>query len=242
MGASFQCEGIFVDPSRIDPSAGWERAPVAEIFATELLPIMDSKPKLQRIFEDAVADWVADSPWMKKRAGRWRYASHKNSPFMLTYSDGAVMYVEQLIDDAYEADDPLAHAYYAMMTLLTDETDQKLSAATIREMQKRVDAIWRDFEPPRDSARYWAPFHSCHTFALPALCLAHEWRPEGQWRILSGDLHSTVIDLKSKLVFDLVLCEDHATDAVAFACRAAPTTDAAPPARAPISEGERSDV
>jgi hypothetical protein len=218
----------FVNPEDIDASAEWRRVPVAEIFATELLPIMDSKPKLQCVFENAVAEWVMDSPWMKKRAGRWTYASHKVSPFMLTYSDGAATSVERAIETANDNGDPEARAYYAILDLLTDEADLQLPKATIRTLEKKLWAIEQGFEPQRDTARYWAPMHSCHSFnALPAFCLAHEWRRGYDWRVLTGQLHTTVVSLREKLVFELVLADDMETDVIEFACRPAPVEKAA---------------
>jgi hypothetical protein len=223
--ASLVLDDLFADHTRIDPALGWMRVPVAEIFADELLPILDNTPKLQSLFEEAVADWLENHPLMKKRVGKWRFNSHTVSPFMMTHTDAAVMFVDEAIEAAYDAGDPLAHSYHAITMLLTDEAGLGLTKTTIKELERKCWAIEKNFEPQRDEAQFWTPRHSCRTFnALPAWALAREWEPEAEWRILEGPLHTTVIAPREKLVFDLVLCEMPDVDPVEFACRPAPET------------------
>jgi hypothetical protein len=68
--------------------------------------------------------------------------------------------------------------------------------------------IRRRVEPTPDSPEWWVPLASCHIIVPFGLELARLGYAEGDWRILWGKLHSTVLDMRHKRVFDLLLWDE----------------------------------
>lgn len=82
---------------------------------------------------------------------------------------------------------------------------EALSNSAVAELERAEASLLAKFEPQRDAVEYWIPRHACHQVATWAYALARAWRPDGDWRLLSSTVHSTVVDVVSGSVFDLLL-------------------------------------
>ena len=65
------------------------------------------------------------------------------------------------------------------------------------------------FAPKEHEADWFRSFGHCHAVVHPMRYAAHLWKPDGEWEILEGDLHSTVISKKHKLAFDILVTDPH---------------------------------
>jgi hypothetical protein len=197
---------IEVDPDAL-PSEGWERVDLEGIWESELLPLIEGSVYLQRVHESCVADWLASKgPAMRKHYGRrrWRCADPTaQSPFFMSSSDGAVMYVDGLMQKARETDDEEVFLYDALMTVLCME----LSPPPVVEkwLTAQSNAIYGSFAPARSEVRWWRPAHSCHSFVPFLAMLATAWDSKALWTIARGEHHSTVVDADALRIFDWLL-------------------------------------
>ena len=191
------------------PATGWTRVAVAAIWATELLPLLEGSPALQKALEETMAHWIAGLHPNLRPERPWRWADPDcPPPFMTAKGDGAVVMVDARIRAAAEAFDGDAMAHDALLVLLSGDADIGLPEAVKDLLWTKMAAIWDRFAPQREEVIWVRPDGSCHQFVDFELALAQAWRPESAWQIASSKWHSTVVALDEKLIFDLVLLAD----------------------------------
>lgn len=206
-----------IDAELVNPDAAWTRVDISSIWSSELFPILDSSKQLQKELEKAVNSWARDGycyPCSLKRP--WRYDDPEAPlPFFLSKSDGADMWVEERIAEAAEAGNPLALEYRC---LFDTEIDPDTDAEEYERLMQRSFELQRHFWPDRRATPIAIrPYGCCHYWSVFSYRLAKAWKRTG-WKILRSDYHhSTVIDPKNLLVFDLLLLDDAAREPVLFA-------------------------
>jgi hypothetical protein len=145
----------------------WEVVPVHYIWEKQLLPLMKD-PEVFESYELAIHRLMQNRFWelrpKKRWQPRWRYDASR-PPFMLTHSDGAVMYFGEQIEKAEKEADPLAVHYSKIQAVICDEFEgdweegevTPLSKRTIRELERRGNEIYAKFYPKPDELRHWIP-------------------------------------------------------------------------------------
>jgi hypothetical protein len=204
----------FVNLEAIKADDNWKRINIEAIWADELFQILDSDTQLQQVLAGCVNHYAEDQCQPYKP---WRYSLRGEAPFFMTRSDGAVNYIDCLVDELCEHDFPEAHLYRSIEGALYNET-ANWSKAVEKALRQKLDEIEREyFLNPRETPKFFIPMHSCHHIAPFAMCLATAW-DKGGWQILQGEYHSTVVDVSRKLIFDFLI-EDasHEAEPVWFA-------------------------
>ena len=221
-----------IDKSEIDINAPWSRVDVKGIWESELLPLLDKEADLQQALELTVRSWTRNSfheRLYKLKKNPWRYNDpNAIPPFMFTTSDGAYNDVQEDIEAALDAGDDMAHCHMSMINLLCNDDELDMPKSVKKYLEKKIDEIERQFWPTKKEVRWVRPLHSCHNWDDFTLLLAIHWKPEANWKILSGDLHTTIVSNKEKLIFDLLLLEEKdPVEPLKFALREKPIKDAA---------------
>ena len=63
--------------------------------------------------------------------------------------------------------------------------------------------------PKEHEADYFRCYGNSHRMVYPMCRAAELWESDGDWEILAGDQHSTVISNKYKTVFDILVDDQH---------------------------------
>jgi hypothetical protein len=223
---------FIADKSKIDVNADWKRVDVSGIWQSELLPLLQENHDLQMALERTVASWTRNSFHernYKLKKNPWRFNDPDAvPPFMLTFSDGAYNDVQSEIEKALDVGDDMAHCHMSIINLLCNDDELGMPKSVKKYLEKKIEDIERKFWPTRKDVRWVRPLHSCHNWDDFTLLLAIYWRPEAGWKILSGDLHTTIISEKEKLIFDLLLLEEKdPAEPIRFALKEKPVKEAA---------------
>ena len=160
------------------PATGWTRIDVGQIWASELLPLLEASSDLQRSLEAAMADWIDSLHDGERPAAPWRWAEADDlPPFLVARGDRAWNHISDRIHTAAEAYNSRALAYQALSTLLFD-IDLGLPAKMQGLLETKQAEMWDEFVPRRDEVLWVRPDASCHWFVSFELALAQAWRPE----------------------------------------------------------------
>lgn len=183
------------------------------IWPYEILPLIDSQPKLRALHTRSIREWcgrywntdeLATTYTERTHGGAWQFST----------SDYWCTHIDKMIEEAaYEHHNEDAQAYLAFRDAASHASDGKLlSGSAKNELLEAVKRLRQQFEPNRKEARYWTPCPACHTVTPWCRALAKAWKPKGNWRLIKGDQHSTVVDLKDRLIFDLSLFNNMPTN------------------------------
>jgi len=181
------------------------------------LRVLCEQPKPRRTLERAMRQWLEyDAKWRHEtRSWTLGRALHGEAPapWELSRTDYWTRRIDNAIQEALKAEDAAAVVgHYAKMAAFAQasvQVDERvLSDVKTARLGDIAANIRRRVEPTPDSPEWWVPLASCHIIAPFALELASLGYQDGDWRIWWGELHSTVLDMRYKRVFDLLLWDE----------------------------------
>ena len=125
--------------------------------------------------------------------------------YYLSWGDGALT---EYTDAIAAGDD--AELYDAVTSVFAYGED-RLSARTLRELERLERGIERAHQRPITDTRACVPSGMCHTMVDAGLALALAWKPDRPWRIFHGESfgreHSAIFDLPDRKIFDLMMLD-----------------------------------
>jgi hypothetical protein len=176
-----------------------------------------SAPGVQALMNTSVRNWIKDHGWVQHKPEKdtWNIlgalCGKCSAPWELGSSDYWCEEIDRRIEEGVVTDDPLAmlakttESMYCMIeevrssdSSIVSDKERKL----ISELYTRTQAA---FEPKPESLDWWAIRHACHYVAPFALALAQHAYPDGDWEIVEGNHHSTVVDHLHRRCFDILL-------------------------------------
>ena len=168
----------------------------------------------QKILNECIREWISSN---KKQWGHllkeWNvveaFKRKQPAPWEFTSSDYWCNKIDEDIQKQVEEDNPLACAAHhgQMLSYCLYELGKTalISKSESTVLHKVIHRLQKQFEPTEFMPQWWVPRHSCHDMAPFNLALACSAYPDGEWTIVYGELHSTVVDTRYKRVFDLLL-------------------------------------
>jgi hypothetical protein len=188
-----------------------------------------SDPEVQAQITTSARNWIKDHGWVhhKPEKDTWNIlgalCGKCSAPWELGSSDYWCVEIDRRIEEGIHDNDPLAVAanaseslYFAIEELhssggsIVSDKERQL----ISELYTRTQAA---FEPKPDSLDWWAIRHACHYVAPFALALAQRAYPDGDWGIIEGSQHSTVVDFLKRRCFDILLYDEREIHPLALA-------------------------
>jgi len=88
------------------------------------------------------------------------------------------------------------------------------------------------FEPKQNSADYFKILHSCHWISVPIARAVQLLRPSHDIKILTTSVHSCVLDLTGREVFDILRDDSWEEHSIEFALK--PREELVDPMPAPV--------
>jgi hypothetical protein len=196
------------DYTTIDVGGDWSR-----------LRLLCEEPKPRRALECAMRQWLKFDAKRHHEAVNWTLGralqGEAPAPWELSRTDYWTRRIDNAVQEAVETEDAAALVgRYAEMAAFANESAQNgellLSDAEVKRTRLRGVAAktHRRIAPSPDSPEWWVPLASCHIIVPFGLELARLGYEDGDWRIWWGELHSTVLDIRHKRVFDLLLWDE----------------------------------
>ena len=215
-------ETINLGTTQITPSE-YEILQFATLWS-DIRPHCDD-PAIQAVLNDIAREWIKDHGWDEDEPLKqtWDIVEALKgrcpAPWELGDACSWDMEFELRIDMGAENQEPIADAALACSHLhyLIDEVRDIDHTLVSDKEQRLIEGICtrlRDqFKPEPDSLDWWVIKRGCHYMAPFALALAQKVFPDGDWEILEGINHSTVVDEKHHRCFDMLFGDyAHETD------------------------------
>lgn len=180
--------------------------PLGDIWAVELLPLIDGSEELRNIHSACMRAWIADHAYLDQRhlADVYSEAEHGGA-WEVSKTDYWAVRIDQLVEDeAANEDNPNAQLLLSVEDVLYHAAGRSILAegviAALRDAQRQ---LYKEFGPSRDELSYWVPLCGGNYANVWGYYLAKAWRPQGEWRLISKTGYTVVVDLNDGCVFDL---------------------------------------
>jgi hypothetical protein len=186
-------------------------------------------PEVQALMNTSVRNWIRDHGWSHQKTEKdtWNILGALDgkcaAPWDLGSGDYWCEEVDRRIEEGVYDNDPLAMTAKASEELYCVIEEMHSSGSSIvsdkerqliGDLYKRAQAT---FEPKPESLDWWAIRHACHYVAPFALALAQRAYPDGDWGIVQGSQHSTVVDHLKRRCFDILLYDEREIHPLALA-------------------------
>lgn len=173
-------------------------------------------PAVQTVLNYAVREWIKERGCGadKQDEDTWDILGALDGkcapPWELGDSCSWDMEFDHRIEEAAKNDDPLAYTAMASTQLcfMIDEL-RSFNSMLVSDKDQHVvedicDRFRNHFKPKPESLDWWVIKRACHYMAPFALALAQRAFPDGDWEVLEGVFHSTVVDHQHRRCFEIM--------------------------------------